>query len=258
MSKRKPHNDRAGYRAERRNRVTGAYTAIVDQQLTPAEEISQAWGLNEQARQYLGCCHRYVVICTHHQIASSATSMPKARKLMLDPSIFCDRCSAQDVICRTCRGTGDIHTPEDLRGVGAHGIIRRCQECDGDGRRRVPCRFCSAPTPMTGTRHCDNCHEIHARIRTMPRKILGLIVEDAYPGDVDLLTMGPHGGQESWNSSFIIAFPNPDPSQITDVDLQLSRGGTADPREGGVRGPADDAVTRSAEDCDSAGADGPF
>lgn len=28
----------------------------------------------------------------------------------------------------------------------------------------VPCMFCERPTPMFGTRLCDNCWEIHTRL----------------------------------------------------------------------------------------------
>lgn len=34
-----------------------------------------------------------------------------------------------------------------------------------DDRPRVPCQHCGVPTPMTGTRECDNCHEIALRLR---------------------------------------------------------------------------------------------
>jgi hypothetical protein len=93
MSKRKPHNNLAGYVAERRNRVTGAYVAIVDQQLAQAGEIVQAWHIDQDGPEEAG---RYLVVCTHHKACTATTSIPKARRLMEDPASFCDRCSAQD------------------------------------------------------------------------------------------------------------------------------------------------------------------
>ncbi len=43
----------------------------------------------------------------------------------------------------------------------------------------VPCRFCGEQTRMTGTKECDNCHEVRARIRYMPGRILVAILKDA-------------------------------------------------------------------------------
>ena len=235
MSKRKPHNHLPGYMAERRNRVTGAYTAIVDQSVSDheREEIVKAWGLDDAASNYLQCCHRYVVICTHHRIASSAPSMPKARELLKDPASFCDRCSAQDVVCRRCEGTGQVGEAQDVG--GGLSMTSRCQDCDGDGQRRVPCRFCDRPTKMTGTKECDNCHEVRVRIQGMDRSLVSRIVEYAHP-ELDVVGSGY-------------------PADAT-TDYQLSRGAGADPAEGGV--PGSDEVTRRAEDGDAAGSCGPF
>ena len=44
-----------------------------------------------------------------------------------------------------------------------------------DDRPRVPCKWCSKPTPMTGTKLCDNCYELDVRIRLdteLTRRIL--------------------------------------------------------------------------------------
>ena len=44
-----------------------------------------------------------------------------------------------------------------------------------DDRPRVPCKWCSKPTPMTGTKLCDNCYELDVRIRldtALARRIL--------------------------------------------------------------------------------------
>ncbi len=35
---------------------------------------------------------------------------------------------------------------------------------DRFGRPQVPCGICGDPTPMTGTRRCDNCWEIERRV----------------------------------------------------------------------------------------------
>jgi hypothetical protein len=43
------------------------------------------------------------------------------------------------------------------------------------GHRLVQCSLCCAPTAMTGTRHCDRCHELKTRITMDPelaRRIL--------------------------------------------------------------------------------------
>lgn len=45
-----------------------------------------------------------------------------------------------------------------------------------DERETVPCQFCELPTPMLGTRMCDNCWEVHARIRSMPSLVLSKIL----------------------------------------------------------------------------------
>jgi hypothetical protein len=46
---------------------------------------------------------------------------------------------------------------------------------DQFGREVVPCELCGTDTPMTGTMHCDGCHELETRIHMDPelaRKIL--------------------------------------------------------------------------------------
>ena len=48
-------------------------------------------------------------------------------------------------------------------------------------RPTVPCKWCLQPTPMLGTRECDNCHEVAGRLgRMAPElfvKMCALLVE---------------------------------------------------------------------------------
>jgi len=41
----------------------------------------------------------------------------------------------------------------------------------------VPCRHCGELTPMTGTRQCDRCWEVTARVRRAPTPVLLAILE---------------------------------------------------------------------------------
>lgn len=36
------------------------------------------------------------------------------------------------------------------------------------GEETVPCKWCGVPTPMTGTKCCDNCWEMASRIFAYP------------------------------------------------------------------------------------------
>lgn len=41
-----------------------------------------------------------------------------------------------------------------------------------------PCKWCAKPTPMLGTKECDNCHELATRIERDPalaRRILDTV-----------------------------------------------------------------------------------
>jgi len=43
---------------------------------------------------------------------------------------------------------------------------------------KVPCKYCGAATPMTGTRQCDNCYEVACRVRHMPEAVLAKILRE--------------------------------------------------------------------------------
>jgi len=52
-----------------------------------------------------------------------------------------------------------------------------------DNRPTVPCRHCSDPTPMLGTKMCDRCWELEWRVKDKPAvaaKILGVERWEAY------------------------------------------------------------------------------
>lgn len=50
------------------------------------------------------------------------------------------------------------------------------------GRELVPCKWCSTPTAMLGTRMCDGCWELERRISRDPelsRRILNSIQQES-------------------------------------------------------------------------------
>lgn len=73
---RKPHRDWAGYVCELRNKFSGGHTVVV----TAAEA-----GLDQNGG-------KYVVVCDKHSTLVNTTSVPKARAIMRDPTIFCEAC----------------------------------------------------------------------------------------------------------------------------------------------------------------------
>lgn len=87
MSARKPHSDFAGYRAERRNPLSGGHTIILDCKL--AEQ--QGAPLVEDYAEEGG---RYQVLCNEHGTIVHCTNMPAARDCMKDATNFCDDCRA--------------------------------------------------------------------------------------------------------------------------------------------------------------------
>lgn len=75
-SSRKPFNHLAGYRASKKNPLTGIHNVIYEAE---AQGID-AWG------------NRYAVVCEGHKTIGGAPSMPKARELMKDATEFCLDC----------------------------------------------------------------------------------------------------------------------------------------------------------------------
>ena len=76
-SKRKPHNNLAGYRSERRNPYSGGYTVIYD----AAEAHLDISG------------GRWVVSCETHNTLCNTTSLKRAYEMMRDTD-FCEKCMA--------------------------------------------------------------------------------------------------------------------------------------------------------------------
>jgi hypothetical protein len=76
MSKRKPHNQDTGYRAERRNPLCGGHVTIYE--------------ASEQGIDTDGA--RYAIVCSAHATIGHATSMVSARVLMKAPHNFCLDC----------------------------------------------------------------------------------------------------------------------------------------------------------------------
>lgn len=84
-SKRKPHNDFAGYRCERRNPISGGHTIILDCKLA-AEQGAPL------VEDYVEEGGRYQVLCNVHSTIVHCTNMPTARECMKDTLNFCDDC----------------------------------------------------------------------------------------------------------------------------------------------------------------------
>ena len=74
-SKRKPFNDRAGYKASKRSGANRGWCCIY---------IAADQGIDVD-----GC--KYAVVCETHGTICGATSMPKARSLMKSVE-FCEQC----------------------------------------------------------------------------------------------------------------------------------------------------------------------
>lgn len=49
--------------------------------------------------------------------------------------------------------------------------------------KTCPCRFCGAPTPMLGTRQCNDCWEIWHRVDRKDIGVLIAIIIDARSGE---------------------------------------------------------------------------
>ncbi len=77
MSKRKPHNNLAGYRSERRNPYSGGHTVIYD----AAEAHLDAYD------------GRWVVVCEVHSTLCNTPSLKRAYEMMEDTD-FCEKCMA--------------------------------------------------------------------------------------------------------------------------------------------------------------------
>ena len=74
---RKQHSEEAGYIAERMNPYVPGRKIVIYE---ATEQGIDAWG------------NRYALVCDAHGQIGGATSMPKARNLMKDPSGFCTDC----------------------------------------------------------------------------------------------------------------------------------------------------------------------
>jgi len=79
MSKRKPHNDEAGYIAEKIYRATGSHVVIYK----AAEQGIDTGG------------KRYAVVCSTHGTICAESSLPKARMSMKIPG-FCEACMSNN------------------------------------------------------------------------------------------------------------------------------------------------------------------
>ena len=84
---RKPHNELTGYVCERHNPLSGGHTIIFDCVLAH----DQGGALVQDYKEEGG---RYQVVCNTHGTNCHTTSMPKARKLMKDTTVFCMDCRA--------------------------------------------------------------------------------------------------------------------------------------------------------------------
>lgn len=85
MSKRKPHQNFAGYRAERRNPLSGGHTIILDCKWAEDSGVPLVENYAEEGG-------RYQVLCNAHAYIVHTTSMPSARQVMKDSTAFCDPC----------------------------------------------------------------------------------------------------------------------------------------------------------------------
>ena len=94
MSKRKPHDDFAGYVAELRNKYSGGHTIISDCKRA-------AEGGNALVLDYVLEGGRYQVLCNEHGHLIYSPSLPTARELMKDPASFC-------MLCRVLAGDCSI------------------------------------------------------------------------------------------------------------------------------------------------------
>ncbi len=77
MSKRKRHNEDAGYIAERMN------------PFVPGEKVVIYIGVEQGFEATEG---KYAVVCDAHSTNTNTTNIPDARVIMKNPEIFCDQC----------------------------------------------------------------------------------------------------------------------------------------------------------------------
>lgn len=94
-SKRKPHKDFAGYMSERRNKLTGDYTIILDCKLAASRGVP----LVEDYKDEGG---RYQILCNKHSTIVHTSIRAVAYDCMKDTTNFCDDCRE---IERASRGT---------------------------------------------------------------------------------------------------------------------------------------------------------
>ena len=76
QSKRKPYNHLAGYKASRKNSLTGDWVVIY---------IAEEQGVDVAP-------DRYAVSCEAHSTLVGASSMPQARAGMKNPDMWCEAC----------------------------------------------------------------------------------------------------------------------------------------------------------------------
>lgn len=81
MSKRKPHNDLAGYVASRRNEINRNWVVIAE----------------AEAQHLDGDGDRWAVMCMEHSTVVFMPSVKKARPLLKLPE-FCEECMAEETI----------------------------------------------------------------------------------------------------------------------------------------------------------------
>jgi hypothetical protein len=63
---------------------------------------------------------------------------------------------------------------------------------------KVPCRICTQPTPMLGTKLCDRCYELETRVKRDPElaaQILASVRPAASKSYIDVVFDGPPAHQ---------------------------------------------------------------
>lgn len=90
MSKRKPHQDFAGYVAELRNPYSGGHTVILDCKLAERQGSPLVLDYVEEGG-------RYQVLCNEHGHIVHSPNLPAARECMKDATVFC-------MVCRCIAG----------------------------------------------------------------------------------------------------------------------------------------------------------
>jgi hypothetical protein len=50
--------------------------------------------------------------------------------------------------------------------------------------KTVPCKWCTTPTPMLGTRECDHCHELYRRLEGTRSKVIMHMLHHLYTHNI--------------------------------------------------------------------------